>query len=113
MAKEDSMLIPSDDGLNHQIADTFAAVSHSDPAWTEKVWGSVFKNDGTLGLGWGLGKYLNRNVMDGYAGVSRGVEQWTVRGSRMLFTFLLVLLIVWTSDAAAYLGISASTLERM
>jgi hypothetical protein len=79
------MLVPSDEGFNHQIVETFATVSHSDPAWTEKVWGSIFRNDGYLGIGWGMGKYINRNVMDGYAGVSRGVEQWTVRGSRMLF----------------------------
>src|SRR6202035_2171626 len=30
------------------------------------------------------GKYPNRNVMDGYAGISRGVEQRTVRASRRL-----------------------------
>src|SRR5947207_3075020 len=40
--------------------------------------------DGSLQLGFGLGKYTNRNVMDGYAGISRGVEQVTVRGSRRL-----------------------------
>jgi hypothetical protein len=32
-----------------------------------------------------MGKYLNRNVLDAYAGISRGVEQVTVRGSRRLF----------------------------
>ena len=40
--------------------------------------------DGSLQLGFGLGKYTNRNVMDGYAGMSRGVEQMTVRASRRL-----------------------------
>jgi hypothetical protein len=40
--------------------------------------------DGSLQLGFGLGKYVNRNVMDAYAGVSRGVEQLTVRASRRL-----------------------------
>ena len=40
--------------------------------------------DGSLQLGFGLGKYTNRDVMDGYAGVSRGVEQITVRASREL-----------------------------
>ena len=38
----------------------------------------------SLQLGFGLGKYTNRNVMDAYAGVSRGVEQMTVRASRRL-----------------------------
>ena len=28
----------SDEGLNHQIVDTFATVAESDYAWTEKIW---------------------------------------------------------------------------
>jgi hypothetical protein len=40
--------------------------------------------DGSLQLGFGLGKYTNRNVMDAYAAVSRGREQLTVRASRAL-----------------------------
>lgn len=85
MSKTEAILVPSDEGFNHQIAETFAVVSQSDRSWTEKVCGAFFKKDGSLAIGWGLGKYTNRNVMDGYAGISRGVEQWTVRASRMLF----------------------------
>jgi hypothetical protein len=33
-----------------------------------------------------LGKYQNRGIIDGFGGVSRGREQWTVRGSRVLHT---------------------------
>lgn len=40
--------------------------------------------DGSVQLALGLGKYTNRGVMDAYAGISRGVEQWTVRSSRAL-----------------------------
>ena len=40
--------------------------------------------DGRLQVGFGVGKYTNRNVFDGYAAVSRGREQWTVRASRRL-----------------------------
>ena len=40
--------------------------------------------DGSLSVAFGLGKYVNRDVMDGFAGVSRGTEQWTVRASRRL-----------------------------
>jgi len=40
--------------------------------------------DGSLQLRFGLGKYVNRNVLDAYAGISRGVEQITVRASRRL-----------------------------
>ena len=43
------------------------------------------RRDGGLQLGFGMGKYTNRNVLDGYAGLSRGPEQITVRGSRRLF----------------------------
>lgn len=77
-------LLPADEGLCHQIPETFALVGTSDPAWTEKVCAMAAAKDGSVQLGFGLGKYANRNVMDGYAAVSRGVEQLTVRASRRL-----------------------------
>jgi hypothetical protein len=75
----------SDERFDHQIADTFATVGVSDPSWTEKVCAMAARRDGSLQLGFGTGKYTNRNVLDGYAGLSRGPEQITVRGSRRLF----------------------------
>jgi hypothetical protein len=77
-------LVPADETFHHQITDTFATVSQADRSWTEKVCAMAEARDGTLQLGFGIGKYPNRNVMDAYAGVSRGVEQWTVRASREL-----------------------------
>lgn len=77
-------IVPDDEGFCHQIIDTFAVVGQSDPGWTEKVCAMAAAKDGSLQLGFGLGKYNNRNVMDAYAGVSRGVEQITVRSSRQL-----------------------------
>ena len=77
-------LVPADETFHHQITDTFATVSQSDRSWTEKVCAMACARDGSLQLGFGIGKYLNRSVMDAYAGVSRGVEQWTVRASREL-----------------------------
>jgi hypothetical protein len=74
----------SDEGLHHQIVDTFATVADSDYAWTEKIWVSIAKADGSVQATLGLGKYHNRGVIDGFGGVSRGREQWTVRGSRAL-----------------------------
>ncbi len=74
----------ADESLTHQIADTFARVSQSDRAWTEKVWAMAAARDGSLSVAFGLGKYVNRNVMDAFAGISRGTEQWTVRASRRL-----------------------------
>jgi hypothetical protein len=75
---------PLDELLSHQIVDTFATVSQSDRSWTEKICAMAAARDGSLSLGFGLGKYPNRNVMDAYAGVSRGTEQWTVRAGREL-----------------------------
>ena len=66
---------PADEGFTHQITDTFAVVGTSDLSWTEKICAMAAAKDGSLQLGFGLGKYTNRNVMDGYAGISRGVEQ--------------------------------------
>src|SRR3954449_12086455 len=75
---------PLDELLAHQIVDTFATVSQADRSWTEKICAMACARDGAISLGFGLGKYVNRNVMDAFAGVSRGTEQWTVRASRRL-----------------------------
>ena len=77
-------LLPADEGLNHQIVDTFSRVVESDRSWTEKIWAMAAARDGSVSIAFGLGKYINRNVMDGFAGVSRGTEQWAVRASRRL-----------------------------
>lgn len=77
-------LVAADESFNHQIVETHATVLHTDPSWTEKVWGSVCSPDGALAVSFGFGKYVNRNVVDGFGGVSRGVAQWTVRASRAL-----------------------------
>ena len=74
----------ADESMNHQIIDTFATVSESDLAWTEKIWCALARKDGTLGVDFGLGRYHNRGVIDGFGGVTRGREQWTVRASREL-----------------------------
>ncbi len=82
--KDIGRLLGADEGLNHQIVDTFATLSQTDMAWTEKIWASIARTDGSLQIDFGLGKYQNRGIIDGFGGVSRGREQWTVRGSREL-----------------------------
>lgn len=77
-------LLAADEEFTHQVVETFATVGQSDPAWTEKVCGMAAAKDGTLQITFGFGKYTNRNVVDAYAGISRGLEQWVVRGSRAL-----------------------------
>ena len=64
--------------------ETHASVLQADLSWTEKVCGMACARDGSLSVNFGFGKYPNRNVVDGYGGASRGVEQWTVRASRAL-----------------------------
>lgn len=77
-------LVPADETFNHQITETFATVSQSDRSWTEKICAQAAARDGSVQVHLGMGKYPNRGVLDAYAGVSRGVEQWTVRASRGL-----------------------------
>ncbi|MBW2665614.1 MAG: hypothetical protein JRE13_04920, partial [Deltaproteobacteria bacterium] len=84
MPNPTGLLLPADESFNHQVTDTFASVGTSDPSWTEKVCAMAMARDGSLQIGFGLGKYTNRNVMDGYAALSRGREQLTVRASRSL-----------------------------
>ncbi|MBU6266797.1 MAG: hypothetical protein KGN34_04590 [Sphingomonadales bacterium] len=77
-------LTGADEQFNHQIVNTFAAVGSADRAWTEKAWFTLMRKDGTLQASFGLGKYANRNVLDGFAGVQVGTRQLTVRASRVL-----------------------------
>jgi hypothetical protein len=77
-------LTGADEHLNHQIANTHATVETADRGWTEKVWMTLFRKDGSLQASFGLGKYSNRNVLDGFAGVQQGTSQRTVRASRVL-----------------------------
>jgi hypothetical protein len=77
-------LTDADEFLNHQIVNTHATVGSADRAWTEKVWFALMRKDGGLQASFGLGKYTNRNVLDGFAGVQRGTQQRTVRASRVL-----------------------------
>jgi hypothetical protein len=84
MTDRTAPITPADEFFHHQIVDSFASVATTDLAWTEKVCAMAMARDGSLQLGFGLGKYTNRNVMDGYAAISRGTEQVTVRGSRRL-----------------------------
>lgn len=74
----------ADEFLNHQIANSFASVTTADYSWTEKIWATLIRKDGGLQVNFGLGKYANRGVIDGFAGSCRGREQRTVRASGAL-----------------------------
>ena len=77
-------LVPADETFTHQITQTFATVAQSDRSWTEKVCAMAAPKDGAFQLAFGMGKYPNRGVLDAYAGISIGKQQWTVRSSRRL-----------------------------
>ncbi len=77
-------LTGADELFNHQIVNTHAAVVTGDLSWTEKVWFTLMRKDASLQASFGLGKYPNRNIIDGFAGVQRGTRQQTVRASRVL-----------------------------
>ncbi len=77
-------LLGADEQFIHQHTDTFAVSASTDLSWTEKVCAMAMARDGSLQIGFGLGKYVNRNVMDGYAALSLGPQQYTVRASRRL-----------------------------
>jgi hypothetical protein len=66
-------LVDADEFFDHAAAD--------DLSWTEKVCAMAAARDGAIQAAFGMGKYANRGVLDAYAGVSRGKEQWTVRSS--------------------------------
>ena len=77
-------LTAADELFNHQIVNTHAAVGTADRSWTEKAWFTLMRKDAQLQVNFGLGKYANRNIVDGFAGVQRGTQQRTVRASREL-----------------------------
>ncbi len=77
-------LTAADEAFNHQIVNTHTAVGTPDRAWTEKAWFTLMRKDATLQVNFGLGKYANRNIVDGFAGIQRGTQQRTVRASRVL-----------------------------
>ena len=77
-------LIPADELFTHQIVDTFATVAPATRRGPRRCAPWPWPATAACRLGFGLGKYTNRDVMDAYAAVSRGVEQITVRASREL-----------------------------
>lgn len=79
------MLTAQDDLIGHQTPTTFDHVESSDPAWMERLWYTghlVPAGDVLFDLG--MGYHPNRNVMDGFVGVTVGTKQYNLRLSRRL-----------------------------
>ena len=80
------MLTKFDEFFCHQIVSTFEHVDTSDRQWNERFWFAAHDNSGGILIDAGIGKYANRNVMDGYGGIAvDGKRQYTVRVSRELW----------------------------
>ena len=56
-------LVPEDELLTHQIVDTFATVSQSDPSWTEKIWTIAHARDNSLQVA--LGQWVGDERIEG------------------------------------------------
>jgi hypothetical protein len=77
------MLTPQDDLIGHQTPTTFDHVLSSDPAWMERLWYTGHPVPaGDMIFDIGLGYHPNRNVMDGFAGITVGNKQYNFRASR-------------------------------
>lgn len=77
------MMTPQDDLIGHQTSTSFAHVASSDPAWMERLWYTGHPvPGGDMIFDIGLGFHPNRNVMDGFAGITIGTTQYNFRASR-------------------------------
>ena len=73
------MLTPWDEFLCHQLPTTLDHVSTSDPAWTERIYVSLYDvaSKETI-FGCGVGQYPNKNVQDGFATVWHQGKQYNI-----------------------------------
>lgn len=79
-------ITPADEWMCHQTVKTFDQAETSDSQFTERVWFAAFEKTGKFQFAFGMGKYINRNVMDAsVALVVDGKTQHNVRASRALF----------------------------
>lgn len=77
-------LTAADEYFCHQTIQTFDEVQSTDRNWTEKSYIVAYDDSASVMVTFGLGKYTNRNVMDGFAGVALPGRQINVRSSRIL-----------------------------
>lgn len=80
----DVILTAADEYLNHQMVASFEQVGTTDRNWTEKGYIVAYDVSGEIMVTAGIGKYSNRDVMDGFAGVAVPGKQYNVRATREL-----------------------------
>jgi len=78
-------LTPHDEGFTHQTSLPHMMVANSDPNWRERYWFSLqdVKRQDFIMTG-GLGKYPNKDVLEGCILFQHGDRQWNLRVSRTL-----------------------------
>ena len=69
MTTDDGTLVATDERSAIRSSRPTHAFGQADRSWTEKVCAMAAARDGSLQVAFGVGKYPNRNVFDGYAGV--------------------------------------------
>jgi hypothetical protein len=78
-------LTPADEYFNHQTPFTHDTVFTSDPNFRERQWVNFFDTESlNLVADFGMARYPNRNIQEGWAGVTIGDRQYNVRASRHL-----------------------------
>src|SRR6195952_2481524 len=80
------MILPHDDQLGHQTVEYYCKPAVADTPhamFTERFWymGAIVPQ-GDFVFNAGLGYYANRQIMDGYVGISRHGVQYNFRASR-------------------------------
>lgn len=79
------MLTKYDELLCHQTVSTFDHPGESDRNWTERLWCNIHDTSGKLEVDTGFGYHPNRNVIDGFGGVTvDGKTQYYTMFSREL-----------------------------
>lgn len=78
------MLLGIDEYPFHQITDTFAAVSGTDPSWNDGHYVCVANQAGTVALTSNVRLYQNNDVLDGFVCLRHADRQYNVRVSRRL-----------------------------
>lgn len=79
------MITGQDDLIGHQHPTGFSQLGNSDPSWMERLYYAGYRiSDGGMLLTCGIGYHPNRDVMDGFVGISKGTRQHTLRFSRYL-----------------------------
>lgn len=84
MSERPQVMTGLDDLMVHQTIASVEQPQSTDRNWSEKGYLVAYDTSGEVMVAVGVGKYSNRNVFDGFAGVAVPGYQYNVRASREL-----------------------------